>query len=134
MRRDILNDELDQLTHSYDYGIVPGSATVFVKDELNNLARMDLTLLENIIVVIEISEQGYKILSCSPLLTTVDASSLRLVQKNMQVPFETMDNLLMTISPLFRQKFQKILDESLNHVHNNNKIPSFHKDLNEWIH
>ncbi|ORE18671.1 hypothetical protein BCV71DRAFT_158707, partial [Rhizopus microsporus] len=116
MRRDILNDELDQLTHSYDYGIVPGSATVFVKDELNNLARMDLTILENIIVVIEISEQGYKILSCSPLLTTVDASFLRLVQKNVLVPFETMDNLLMTISPLFRQRFQKILDESLNHV------------------
>lgn len=65
MRRDILNDELDQLTHSYDYGIVPGSATVFVKDELNNLARMDLTLLENIIVVIEISEQGYKVKSNS---------------------------------------------------------------------
>jgi hypothetical protein len=61
MRHRLLCDELDDIAHSYDYGIVPGSATVFVKDELNNIGRLDLTLLEGVMVVVEVSEEGYKV-------------------------------------------------------------------------
>lgn len=62
MRHGLLCDELDDITHSYDYGIVPGSATVFVKDELNNIGRLDLTLLEGVMIVVEVSEEGYKVM------------------------------------------------------------------------
>ena len=61
MRHALLCDELDNITRSYDYGIVPGSATVFVKDELNNIGRLDLTLLEGVMIVVEVSEEGYKV-------------------------------------------------------------------------
>lgn len=61
MRHTLLCDELDDITHSYDYGIVPGSATVFVRDELNNIGRLDLTLLEGVMIVVEVSEEGYKV-------------------------------------------------------------------------
>jgi hypothetical protein len=53
-------DELDHITRSYDYGIVPGSASVFHKDELANVSKLDLTLLEGVMVVVEVSPEGYK--------------------------------------------------------------------------
>lgn len=68
MRHGLLCDELDDITHSYDYGIVPGSATVFVKDELNNIGRLDLTLLEGVMIVVEVSEEGYKVLLAATLI------------------------------------------------------------------
>ena len=59
MRHRLLCDELDELTHAYDYGIVPGSATVFVRDELNGFGKLDLILLEHIMLVINVSEHHY---------------------------------------------------------------------------
>lgn len=53
--------ELDKLLYNYDYGIVPGSATIFVRDEVQKTVKMDLTLLENIMVIIEITNEGYKV-------------------------------------------------------------------------
>lgn len=61
MRHNNLSDELDHLTHGYDYGIVAGSATVFVRDEINNIGRLDLTLLEGVMIVVEVSIEGYKV-------------------------------------------------------------------------
>jgi hypothetical protein len=63
MRHGLLCDELDDITHSYDYGIVPGSAAVFVKDELSNIGRLDLTLLEGVMIVVEVSQEGYMVIS-----------------------------------------------------------------------
>lgn len=42
-------------------GIVPGSATVFVLDEAQGLGRLDLTLLEGVMIVVEVNSQGYKV-------------------------------------------------------------------------
>ncbi|KAK4513414.1 JmjC domain-containing protein [Mucor velutinosus] len=118
MRHALLCDELDNITRSYDYGIVPGSATVFVKDELNNIGRLDLTLLEGVMIVVEVSEEGYKVGSCSPLSSTGTAlATAQIVQKNLEVPFETMDNLLMAVSPMFRERFQQALYDKLESVH-----------------
>ncbi|GAN04475.1 hypothetical protein MAM1_0064c03935 [Mucor ambiguus] len=118
MRHALLCDELDNITQSYDYGIVPGSATVFVKDELNNIGRLDLTLLEGVMIVVEVSEEGYKVGSCSPLSSTGTAlATAQIVQKNLEVPFETMDNLLMAVSPMFRERFQQALYDKLESVH-----------------
>lgn len=61
MRYGSLSAELDAITREFDYGIVPGSATVFVKDEENCIGRLDLTLLEGIMIVIEVTDQGYKV-------------------------------------------------------------------------
>ncbi|CAO3590990.1 unnamed protein product [Absidia cylindrospora] len=69
MRFGTLAEELNSITKDYDYGIVPGSAAVFVKDEVMGIGRLDLTLLESVIVVIEVSRQGYKIASSSPIIT-----------------------------------------------------------------
>ncbi|CAO3655926.1 unnamed protein product [Mucor fragilis] len=118
MRHALLCDELDNITRSYDYGIVPGSATVFVKDELNNIGRLDLTLLEGVMIVVEVSEEGYKVGSCSPLSSTgTSLATAQIVQKNLEVPFETMDNLLMAVSPMFRERFQQALYDKLESVH-----------------
>jgi hypothetical protein len=56
-----LDQELERLKHSYDFGIVPGSATVFHKDEMHNLGKLDLTLLEGVMVVIQVSDEGYTV-------------------------------------------------------------------------
>lgn len=61
MRLGSLSAELDAITREFDYGIVPGSATVFVKDEVNCIGRLDLTLLEGVMIVIEVTDQGYKV-------------------------------------------------------------------------
>ncbi|KAI9470571.1 MAG: hypothetical protein EXX96DRAFT_450220, partial [Benjaminiella poitrasii] len=118
MRKGTLCDELDELTRLYDYGIVPGSATIFVKDELNDIVKLDLTLLENVMIVVEVSEEGYKIKSYSPLSgDNIAVSTGKVVQKNLDMPFKSMDNLLMTISPMFREKYQKELYSKLESVH-----------------
>lgn len=61
MRHGSLSAELDAITREFDYGIVPGSATVFVKDEENGMGRLDLTLLEGVMIVLEVTDQGYKV-------------------------------------------------------------------------
>lgn len=56
--------------------------------------------------------------SCSPLSSTgIALTTAQIVQKNLEIPFETMDNLLMAISPLFREKFQQALYDKLESVH-----------------
>lgn len=65
MRHSLLSDELDDITHAYDYGIVADSATVFVRDEINNIGRLDLTLLEGVMIVVEVSIEGYKVIRSS---------------------------------------------------------------------
>jgi hypothetical protein len=57
----LLDQELERLKYSYDFGIVPGSATVFYKDEMHNLGKLDLTLLEGVMVVIQVSDEGYTV-------------------------------------------------------------------------
>ena len=57
-----MSAELDAITKEFDYGIVPGSATVFVRDEVNNIGRLDLTLLEGVMIVIEVTDQGYRVI------------------------------------------------------------------------
>ncbi|KAJ8661913.1 hypothetical protein O0I10_002244 [Lichtheimia ornata] len=114
MRLPTLSEELDAITHNYDYGIVPGSATVFVHDELEGIGRLDLTLLEGVMIVIEVGDQGYKITSYSPLYSTSDTvAATQSVVANLNRPFETMESLLMTISPMFSQRFQELLYQKL---------------------
>lgn len=72
MRLRSLNEELDAITRDYDYGIVPGSATVFVRDEIENIGRLDLTLLENVLVVIEVTDDGFKVRRFSVGLAVFD--------------------------------------------------------------
>ncbi|KAI8991435.1 hypothetical protein BDF20DRAFT_909217 [Mycotypha africana] len=117
MRLSSLGEELDAITHEFDYGIVPGSATVFVKDEANGIGRLDLTLLEGVMIVLEVTDQGYKVTSCSPLCNMDPAlSTAQLVQAHLETPFESMENLLMTISPMFRDRFQQELYNKLQSV------------------
>ncbi|KAI9259220.1 hypothetical protein EDC94DRAFT_660674 [Helicostylum pulchrum] len=117
MRHGSLSAELDAITREFDYGIVPGSATVFVKDEQNGMGRLDLTLLEGVMIVLEVTDQGYKVTSCSPLCNVDPAlSTAQIVQAHIEAPFESMENLLMTISPMFRDRFQQALYDKLQSV------------------
>ncbi|KAI7886908.1 hypothetical protein K492DRAFT_155391 [Lichtheimia hyalospora FSU 10163] len=117
MRLPTLSDELDAITHNYDYGIVPGSATVFVHDELEGIGRLDLTLLEGVMIVIEVGDQGYKVTSYSPLYSgSTTTAATQCVVANLNQPFETMESLLMTISPMFLQRFQELLYQKLDNV------------------
>ncbi|KAI8639217.1 hypothetical protein BD408DRAFT_446156 [Parasitella parasitica] len=117
MRLGSLSAELDAITREFDYGIVPGSATVFVKDEVNGIGRLDLTLLEGVMIVLEVTDEGYKVTSCSPLCNVDPAlSTAHTVQAHLEKPFESMENLLMTISPMFRDRFQQELYSKLQSV------------------
>ncbi|KAI8996920.1 hypothetical protein BDB01DRAFT_751572 [Pilobolus umbonatus] len=119
MRFDSLGAELDAITKEFDYGIVPGSATIFVRDELHGIGRLDLTLLEGVMIVLEVTDRGYKVTSCSPLCNIEPAvSTAHTVQSHLETPFESMENLLMTISPMFRERFQQALYSKLQSVQN----------------
>lgn len=60
----------------------------------------------------------WKVGSCSPLSSTGTAlATAQIVQKNLEIPFETMDNLLMAVSPMFRERFQQALYDKLESVH-----------------
>ncbi|KAI8146970.1 hypothetical protein BJV82DRAFT_498713, partial [Fennellomyces sp. T-0311] len=95
----------------FDYGIVPGSATVFVRDKIQNMGRLDLTLLEGVLVVIDVTEAtGYMVTSCSALSSAgLSVSTARNVQSHTNAPFESMESLLLAISPMFCQRFQELL-------------------------
>ena len=116
-------------------GIVPGSATIFVLDEIESLGRLDLTLLEGVMIVVEVNSQGYKvkvlprytitrshatqkITSHSPLYSGASAlATTQAILAHINQPFETMENLLMTVSPMFCQRFQEVLYQKLQSVH-----------------
>lgn len=53
-----LNKILDAVCTDYDYGIVPDSVTVFARDSIAIVGKLELTLLEGIMVIIEISGEG----------------------------------------------------------------------------
>ncbi|KAI8065212.1 hypothetical protein BC940DRAFT_320675 [Gongronella butleri] len=118
MRFGSLLEELDSITKDYDYGIVPGSAAVFVKDEIMGIGRLDMTLLEGLMIVVEVSNQGYMIASSTPLSDDAKASSAseRIQEFVDQRWFETMEDLLMTASPMFRDRFQATLYDKLQQV------------------
>ncbi|KAJ2961345.1 hypothetical protein NQZ79_g3336 [Umbelopsis isabellina] len=117
MRASSLSKELESITKDYDFGIVPGSAAIFVKDEENYLGRLDLTILEGILVIIEVTDQGYKALSCSPIYTMETTKPvLDHIESVLYKPFETMESLLMSISPMFREKFQEALYNKLANI------------------
>ncbi|CDS11292.1 hypothetical protein LRAMOSA03555 [Lichtheimia ramosa] len=132
MRKCSLDEELDAATREYDYGIVPGSCTVFVRDTANNVGRLDLTLLEDVLVVIDLTDQGYMVTSCSALsnagLALATASK---AQSHLNKPFETLESLLMAISPLFCQRFQEVLLSKLLQDPNTNK--NSEEDVNQWV-
>lgn len=63
------------------------------------------------------------------------------VQKNLEVLFETMDSLLMAISQMFRERFQQVLYEKLESVHTQHDSSDLSHvlsqevldDLHNWI-
>lgn len=60
-------------------------------------------------------------------------SSLQLVQQHMETLFDSMENLLIKISPLFKDKFQKMLDDNLNGIHKTADLLLL-EDFDQWIH
>ncbi|KAL1936254.1 hypothetical protein VTP01DRAFT_388 [Rhizomucor pusillus] len=118
MRLPSLSEELQAITQDYDYGIVPGSATIFVLDESEGVGRLDLTLLEGVMIVVEVTDAGYKVTSHSPLCNgPATLTATQTIMAHLNQPFESMENLLMTISPMFCQRFQEALYERLQSVH-----------------
>lgn len=60
-------------------------------------------------------------------------SSLQLVQQHMETLFDSMENLLIKISPLFKDKFQKMFDDNLNGIHKAADLLLL-EDFDQWIH
>ncbi|ORZ03780.1 hypothetical protein BCR43DRAFT_483959 [Syncephalastrum racemosum] len=119
MRQSSLSAELEAITHEYDYGIVPGSATVFVQDEENNLGRLEMTLLESVLIIVDVTDQGFAVMSCAPLTSSSLAiATAQNVQAHVTKNFESMESLLITLSPLFCQRFQDTLFSKLQGVQN----------------
>ncbi|CAO3639803.1 unnamed protein product [Cunninghamella blakesleeana] len=108
-----LNEELNSLDKKYDYGVMPNSITVFVRDSINKTGKIELTLLEGIMIIIEASLQGYMVLSCTPLFKDSNIkNALAIVNSHLEETFDTMDKLLITISPLFADRFIQKLQSS----------------------
>lgn len=71
-------------------------------------------------------------------------TAAQVVQNNLEVLFETMDNLLMTVSPMFRERFQQAMYEKLESVHTQHDTTQLDlshalsqealDDLHNWIH
>ncbi|KAL0093062.1 hypothetical protein J3Q64DRAFT_1634015 [Phycomyces blakesleeanus] len=146
-----LTQKLQGISQDYDYGIVPGSSTIFMRDEVNGIARLDLTLLEGVMVIIEVCDQGYKLCSYISLSATPSAFQAgEAIKEHVEVPFESMDNLLMTISPAFRERLERVLFDKLQDIHSDPSLPVTHSptphsssstklqdsfdDINDWIH
>jgi hypothetical protein len=51
----------------------------------------------------------------------------------METLFDSMENLLIKISPLFKDKFQKMLDDNLNGIHKAADLLLL-EDFDQWIH
>ncbi|KAI7872400.1 hypothetical protein BDF14DRAFT_1717201 [Spinellus fusiger] len=114
MRNISLDEEVKAISMEYDYGIVPGSVTLYTKDKTTSSIKLDLTLLENIVIVVEVSDRGYKIDSALPATTgAVCPKAAQHVHSFLGHTFETIENLLMTLSPLFCQCFQQVLFNKL---------------------
>ncbi|KAI9015303.1 hypothetical protein CLU79DRAFT_766075 [Phycomyces nitens] len=119
MREISLSEELNAISHEFDYGIVPKSAAVFMRDETNGVGRLDLTLLEDVMVVIEVSNQGYKVASVLPASEDITCKKAAAqVELHINQLYETMESLLMSLSPMFCERFQQVLLEKLEAVHN----------------
>ncbi|KAL0083649.1 hypothetical protein J3Q64DRAFT_1748524 [Phycomyces blakesleeanus] len=119
MRQSSLSEELSAISHEYDYGIVPKSAAVFMRDETNGIGRLDLTLLEDVMIVIEVSNQGYKVTSVLPASDDIACKkAAKQVELHVDQLYETMESLLMSLSPMFCERFQQVLFEKLEAVHN----------------
>ncbi|CAO3636915.1 unnamed protein product [Cunninghamella echinulata] len=75
---------------------------------------MELILLEGILVIIEASLEGYMVLSCTPLFKNSQEvnNALILVNSHIDEKFDTLDKLLITISPLFADRFIQHLQSS----------------------
>ncbi|KAI8088781.1 uncharacterized protein BX664DRAFT_331362 [Halteromyces radiatus] len=111
-----LDDELDAICKLYDYGIVPGSVTVFVRDKVKQCGQLDLTLLEGIMIVVDVSEEGFMVTSCTQIINEPKyVEALKVVQVHLEHVFDSMEKLLMTISPLFAAKYIERLQSSVHH-------------------
>ncbi|ORZ24747.1 hypothetical protein BCR42DRAFT_403566 [Absidia repens] len=101
-----LDKTLDDICTEYDYGIVSGSVTVFIRDSVENYGRFELTILEGILLIIDAFEDGFMITQCTPLFDTPTISdSLKLVQDQLEKKYDTLNKLLLTISPHFSQRY-----------------------------
>ncbi|CAO3596272.1 unnamed protein product [Absidia cylindrospora] len=101
-----LDKTLDDICTEYDYGIVAGSVTVFIRDSIENYGRFELTILEGILLIIDAFEDGFMVTQCTPLVDTPTISdSLKLVQNQLEKKFDTLNKLLLAISPHFSQHY-----------------------------
>lgn len=87
-----------------------------------------------------------QVTSCSPLYNVDPAlSTAQTVQAHLEAPFESMENLLMTISPMFRARFQQALYDKLQSVQAQQQLdaplfdttasndPSPFDEIHQWI-
>lgn len=66
-----------------------------------------------------------QITSYSPLYSTSDTiAATQSVVASLNQPFETMESLLMTISPMFSQRFQELLYQKLDDIREQQQQPS----------
>jgi len=87
-------------------------------DETRGTGEVELELLEGTVVVVEVSDRGFQIISAKPAapptqnnssVPSVDPPSwdgMASVQAVVGHPFETMESLLMATSPKFRESFR----------------------------
>ncbi|RUS19234.1 hypothetical protein BC937DRAFT_87790 [Endogone sp. FLAS-F59071] len=115
MKLENIRDELLAIVGEYEYGIAPGSTRVCSIDETRGTGQVELELLEGAVVVVEVSDRGFQIISAKPAVPpghnkssvlSVDSPSWDGVQAVVGHPFETMESLLMAASPKFRGNFQ----------------------------
>ncbi|CAG8449654.1 1134_t:CDS:2 [Funneliformis caledonium] len=114
-----IKQELSNVLKEYDYGVIPNSIKILPTKSLNPDAHQSslfqLTLLENIKLIITIAEEGYIITEADPVDVTVN-EDLECAKKWINKPFETMEALLLAVSPKFGDKFHQALFSNLSNL------------------
>ncbi|CAG8569208.1 9892_t:CDS:2 [Paraglomus occultum] len=98
-----VDSELANCLKEYDYGIKQNSVKVSKQEP----GVFELVLLENVQLVIRVTQHGFLIVKATPLedAATADAERIKVLNK----PFETMESLLQASSAKFAERFYQAL-------------------------
>ncbi|CAH1766134.1 3230_t:CDS:2 [Entrophospora sp. SA101] len=132
-----VGQEISNVLKEYDYGIRPGSIKVLTSTSTTNnepqgplYSKFELISLENIKLIIKIFEEGYLIESFESE-DDVNEKDSETMKKWVNKPFESMEALLLTVSPKFGEKFHDALFSKLSNINAEQQSTDDKKNKND---
>ncbi|ORX77947.1 hypothetical protein K493DRAFT_296598 [Basidiobolus meristosporus CBS 931.73] len=104
-----LEEELLDATKNYTYGLAAEGTVV---SKTGESAVMKFELLEKVELLIELSDRGFTIAAVRSLEDSPEGSDVEM-KATVGTTFETMDSLLLTVSPAFGRRHSEELFRKL---------------------